>query len=87
MVAYYAQRADAGLIISEGTIVSPQGRGYFEYDGQPPVAPSAVNPEWKMFSLTGQPDAVTPQALSREGKSPVSSPTLPRPPPIAMAAG
>ena len=108
MIAYYAQRADAGLIISEGTIVSPQGRGYPftpgiwsaeqvagwrkvtdavhakgglivcqlwhcgrlslpEYhDGQPPVAPSAVNPEWKMFSLTGQPDTVTPQALSRK---------------------
>ena len=25
---YYAQRASAGLIISEGTIVSPQARGY-----------------------------------------------------------
>lgn len=108
MVRYYAQRAGAGLIISEGTVVSPQGRGYPftpgiwsdeqvagwrqvtdavhakgglivcqlwhcgrlslpEYhDGQPPVAPSAVNPEWKMFSLTGQPDTVTPQALSRD---------------------
>ncbi len=106
MLRYYAQRASAGLIISEGTIVSPQGRGYPftpgiwsdeqvagwrlvtdavhakgglmvcqlwhcgrlslpEYhDGQPPVAPSAVNPEWKMFSLTGQPDTVTPQALT-----------------------
>lgn len=28
MARYYAQRASAGLIISEGTIVSPQGRGY-----------------------------------------------------------
>ena len=28
MARYYAQRAGAGLIISEGTIVSPQGRGY-----------------------------------------------------------
>lgn len=106
MLRYYAQRASAGLIISEGTIVSPQGRGYPftpgiwsdeqvagwrlvtdavhakgglmvcqlwhcgrlslpEYhDGQPPVAPSAANPEWKMFSLTGQPDTVTPQALT-----------------------
>lgn len=108
MVHYYAQRASAGLIISEGTVVSPQARGYPftpgiwsdeqvagwrqvtdavhakgglivcqlwhcgrlslpEYqDGQPPVAPSAVNPQWKMFSLTGQPDTVTPQALSRD---------------------
>lgn len=28
MVRYYTQRAGAGLIISEGAIVSPQGRGY-----------------------------------------------------------
>ncbi|MDP3540276.1 MAG: alkene reductase [Azonexus sp.] len=108
MAAYYAQRAGAGLIISEGTIVSPQGRGYpFTpgiwsdeqvtgwqkvtsavhakdgliacqlwhcgrlslpefHEGQPPVAPSAVNPLWKMFSPTNQPDTVTPQALTRE---------------------
>lgn len=108
MARYYAQRAGAGLIISEGTIVSPQGRGYPYtpgiwsaeqvagwqkvtdavhannglivcqlwhcgrlslpefHDGQPPVAPSAVNPEWKMFSPTGQPDTVTPHALTRE---------------------
>ena len=108
MARHYAQRASAGLIVSEGTIVSPQARGYpFTpgiwsaeqvagwrlvtdavhekgglivcqlwhcgrlslpefHDGQPPVAPSAVNPQWKMFSLTGQPDTVTPQALTRE---------------------
>jgi N-ethylmaleimide reductase len=108
MAEYYAQRASAGLIISEGTIVSPQGRGYPhtpgiwsaeqvdgwrlvtdavhaaggqivcqlwhcgrlslpEYqDRQPPVAPSAINPQWKMFSLSNQPDTVTPRALSRE---------------------
>jgi N-ethylmaleimide reductase len=28
MVEYYAQRASAGLIIAEGTNISPQGRGY-----------------------------------------------------------
>ncbi len=108
MAEYYAQRAGAGLIISEGTIVSPQGRGYpFTpgiwsdeqvagwrlvtdavhargglivcqlwhcgrlslpefHDGRPPVAPSAVNPEFDMFSLTGQPRTVTPKALSRD---------------------
>ncbi len=105
---YYAQRASAGLIVSEGTIVSPQARGYpFTpgiwsaeqvagwrlatnavheqgglivcqlwhcgrlslpefHDGQPPVAPSAVNPNWKMFSTTGQPETVTPHALTRD---------------------
>ena len=108
MARYYAQRAGAGLIVSEGTIVSPQGRGYpFTpgiwsdeqvagwrlvtdavhergglivcqlwhcgrlslpefHGGRPPVAPSAVNPHWKMFSTTGHPETVTPHALSRE---------------------
>lgn len=28
MAAYYAQRASAGLIVSEGTQISPQGQGY-----------------------------------------------------------
>ncbi len=108
MARYYAQRASAGLIVSEGTIVSPQGRGYpftpgiwsaeqvagwrlvtdavheqgglivcqlwhcgrlslpeFHH-GQPPVAPSAVNPNWKMFSTTGHPETVTPHALTRD---------------------
>jgi N-ethylmaleimide reductase len=108
MARYYAQRAGAGLIVSEGTVVSPQARGYpFTpgiwsdgqvagwrlvtdavhaagglivcqlwhcgrlslpefHDGQPPVAPSAVNPEWKMFSTTGHPETVTPHALTRD---------------------
>ncbi len=28
LAEYYAQRASAGLIIAEGTNISPQGRGY-----------------------------------------------------------
>ena len=28
MADYYARRADAGLIITEGTIIRPDGRGY-----------------------------------------------------------
>ncbi|MGV8071203.1 oxidoreductase, partial [Mycobacterium kansasii] len=28
MATYYAQRAGAGLIVSEGTQISPQGQGY-----------------------------------------------------------
>ena len=28
MAEYYAQRASAGMIIAEGTNISPQGRGY-----------------------------------------------------------
>jgi hypothetical protein len=33
MVAYYAQRADAGLIITEATSVSPQGYGWMNTPG------------------------------------------------------
>jgi len=108
MARYYAQRAGAGLIISEGTIVSPQGRGYPYtpgiwseeqvegwqnvtgavhaaggliacqlwhcgrlslpefHDGQPPVAPSAINPDWQMFSPSGNPETVTPLELTRD---------------------
>lgn len=108
MARYYAQRASAGLIVSEGTIVSAQARGYpFTpgiwseaqvvgwrrvtdavheaggrivcqlwhcgrlslpefHDGELPVAPSAVNPEWKMFTSQGMKATVAPHALSRE---------------------
>ena len=108
MVRYYAQRASAGLIISEGTIVSPQGRGYpytpgiwseaqvagwrrvteavhqagglivcqlwhcgrlslpVFHGGELPVAPSAINPDWRMFSSDGLQSTVTPRALTQE---------------------
>jgi N-ethylmaleimide reductase len=33
MATYYAQRASAGLIISEGTQISPQGKGYIQTPG------------------------------------------------------
>ena len=39
MAEYYAQRADAGLIITEATSVSPQGVGYA---GTPGIWSSAV---------------------------------------------
>ena len=108
MARYYTQRADAGLIISEGTIVSPRARGYPYtpgiwseaqvagwrrvtdavhqagglivcqlwhcgrlslpefHGGEAPVAPSAINPNWRMFSGEGLKPTVTPRALSRE---------------------
>ena len=34
-VTYYAQRASAGLIVTEGTQVSPQGVGYHRHAGHP----------------------------------------------------
>lgn len=108
MARYYAQRAGAGLIISEGTIVSPRGRGYpftpgiwsddqvagwrrvtdavhaagglivcqlwhcgrlslpLFHGGELPVAPSAIDPRWKMFTPAGLQETVTPHALTRE---------------------
>ena len=106
MAHYYAQRAGAGLIVSEATIVSPQGRGYpwtpgiwsaaqvdgwrlvtdavhaaggrivcqlwhcgrlslpDFHGGALPVAPSAIDPQWKMFSPQGMKPTVTPRALA-----------------------
>jgi N-ethylmaleimide reductase len=103
--AYYTQRASAGLIISEGTQVSPQGVGYINtpgiyseaqvagwkqvttavhakgghlfaqlwhvgrmshpdfHQGALPVAPSAIDPQDKAFTLQGFKDTVTPRAL------------------------
>ena len=107
MATYYAQRAGAGLIVSEGTIVSPRGRGYLNSPGiwsaaqvggwhrvtdavhaaggrivcqlwhcgrishpqltggEIPVAPSAINPEWRVHTPDGPMQTVTPHALSR----------------------
>lgn len=106
MARYYAQRAGAGLIVSEACLVSPQGRGYPDtpgiwsaaqqagwrqvteavheqggrivcqlwhcgrlslpefHGGGLPVAPSAIDPHWKMFSAQGLKPTVTPRALS-----------------------
>ena len=33
MATYYAQRASAGLVISEATQISPQGKGYMDTPG------------------------------------------------------
>src|SRR6202789_1507712 len=103
---YYAQRASAGLIVSEATQVSPQGLGYpgtpgihsaeqvagwkpvteavhdaggrillqlwhvgrishpsLQPDGALPVAPSAVAPEGKAWTLDGMQPYVAPRAL------------------------
>jgi N-ethylmaleimide reductase len=102
---YYVQRASAGLIISEGTQISPQGVGYINtpgiyseaqvkgwklvtdavhakagkifaqlwhvgrishpdfFNGELPVAPSAINPNDKAFTPQGFKDTVTPRAL------------------------
>lgn len=105
---YYAQRATAGLIISEGIFVSRQGIGFINVPGlytdaqaeawkqvtatvhasgghifaqlwhvgaishpdllggEPPVAPSAINPETKAYTTDGFKPTVTPRALETE---------------------
>ncbi|MCU0868447.1 MAG: alkene reductase [Burkholderiales bacterium] len=103
---YYAQRAGAGLIVSEGIWPVPTGKGYlgtpglyteahvagwkavtdavhaaggrivaqimhsgrigdpsFLPDGEIPVAPSAVRPKGRSYTLAGMRDHVTPRAL------------------------
>ncbi|HEY1541637.1 MAG TPA: alkene reductase [Xanthobacteraceae bacterium] len=106
MATYYAQRAGAGLIITEGTQISAQGQGYpgtpgifspeqldgwrhvteevfvhhgrifsqlwhvgrvshplLQPEGALPVAPSAIAPTGKLWTLQGMKDFVTPRTL------------------------
>ena len=107
-VDYYRQRASAGLILSEGTWVSPRAIGFINvpglyserqvegwravtsavhaeggaifaqlahsgaishpdfFGGEPPLAPSAVNPGLRSFTPEGFKDTVTPRAMSLE---------------------
>lgn len=103
---YYVQRATAGLIISEGTQISPEGQGYLhtpgiysadqvagwkkvtdavhaadgrifaqlwhvgrvshtslQPNGQPPVAPSAITADTKVYTDKGFASASPPRAL------------------------
>lgn len=109
VATYYAQRAGAGLIISEGVFPSSMGKGYvctpgIDNDAQQgawkkvtaavhargglmfmqlmhagrishpamlpggalPVAPSAVQPAGKAWTMQGQLDFVTPRALATD---------------------
>jgi len=105
MATYYAQRASAGLIITECTMVSPLSKAYINcpgiysqeqvegwklvtdavhakggriflqlwhsgrvthpslLNGQMPVAPSAIAPEWKLDTPLGKVPIETPRAL------------------------
>jgi N-ethylmaleimide reductase len=44
---YYAQRASAGLIVSEGTQISPEGQGYF---GSPGIYSSKQIEGWRLVT-------------------------------------
>jgi N-ethylmaleimide reductase len=47
MATYYAQRASAGLIVSEGTQITPQGQGY---PGTPGIHSTAQTEGWKQVT-------------------------------------
>ena len=47
MVNYYAKRADAGLIITEGTIIHPEGTGYHNVPG---IYTNKHVEKWKLVS-------------------------------------
>ena len=109
MATYYAQRASAGLIVTEGTQITPQGQGYpgtpgihsaaqvagwrrvvegvharggkilcqlwhvgrvshplLQPDGALPVAPSALAPAGKLWTLQGMQPFVAPRALATD---------------------
>ena len=105
---YYRQRASAGLIIAEGSQVSPRGVGYVNtpgihskeqvegwkkvtqavheeggkiflqlwhvgrmshpdfFDGDKPLAPSAINPNSKSYTPDGFKETGTPKEMTRE---------------------
>lgn len=105
---YYAQRASAGLIITEGSQVSKRAIGYINtpgihseaqvagwkevtrmvheeggkifiqlwhvgrishpdfHNGELPWAPSALNPNEKVYTPEGQKDTVTPKAMTKD---------------------
>jgi len=105
---YYAQRASAGLIISEGIWISSSAVGWHDvpgiftaeqvrkwrsvtdavhrhggrifaqlwhtgslshpdfFDGQPPLAPSAINPMQVSPTVTGRKNTVTPREMTTE---------------------
>lgn len=106
MAEYYAQRASAGLIITEGVPVSTKGVGYINvpgiytqeqvegwklvtkavhdkggkifaqlwhvgrishpdfHNGELPLAPSAINPNEKSYTVNGFVDTVTPKEMT-----------------------
>ncbi|MDB5278527.1 MAG: alkene reductase [Ferruginibacter sp.] len=105
---YYAQRATAGLIVTEGAPVSPKGVGYINvpgiysdaqvegwklttkavhdkggkifiqlwhvgrishpdfHNGELPLAPSAINPNEKSYTVNGFTNTVTPKEMTIE---------------------
>ncbi|PWJ40897.1 alkene reductase [Sediminitomix flava] len=85
MAEYYAQRASAGLIVSEGTQISPQGQGYAwtpgiysdaQIEGWKKVTTAVHNAGGKMFAQLWHVGRISHTALQPNGDAPVSSSAL-----------
>jgi N-ethylmaleimide reductase len=82
MATYYAQRADAGLIISEATQISPEGQGYIDtpgiyndaqISGWRPVTDAVHAKGGKIVMQLWHVGRISNVALQPEGWPPVSS--------------
>ena len=91
---YYSQRASAGLIVSEGTPVSPEGQGYINVPGiwsADQVAgwrlvTDAVHEEGgTIFAQLWHVGRMSHVSLQPDGRQPVSSTNKPAPDPKSMA--
>ena len=85
MATYYAQRASAGLIISEGTQISPQGQGYAwtpgihspeQIEGWKQVTAAVHAAGGRMFAQLWHVGRISHVDLQPGGAAPVSSSAL-----------
>jgi len=85
MAQYYAQRASAGLIVSEGTQISPQGQGYAwtpgihseaQVQGWRDVTAAVHTQGGRIFAQLWHVGRVSHVALQPGGQAPVSSSAL-----------
>ncbi|MCF8826451.1 alkene reductase [Xanthomonas campestris] len=83
---YYAQRASAGLIVSEGTPVSPQGQGYIDVpgiwseehvSGWKLVTQAVHAQQGKIFAQLWHVGRMSHTSLQPNGADPVSASTRP----------
>jgi len=78
---YYAQRAGAGLIISEGTQISPEGKGYIQtpgiysreqIEGWKTVTDAVHNAGGRMFAQLWHVGRISHVSLLPDGQAPVA---------------
>jgi N-ethylmaleimide reductase len=85
MAEYYSQRSSAGLIVSEGTQISQQGRGYAwtpgihnaeQIEGWKKTTEAVHSAGGKIFAQLWHVGRISHTSLQPEGKAPVSSSEL-----------